>query len=79
MAYNWVEPLMYHHTDAVDYWRVCIDEIVAVTWRPYMGLGPWVEEGTQFPFTISPCFVFGRWAYVAEQYRPDRVLRQFGW
>ena len=40
VAYNWAEPLTYHHMDMMDYWRVCIDEIVAVTWRPYMGLGP---------------------------------------
>lgn len=44
-----------------------------------MGLGPWAEEQTQLPFTISPCFVFGRWEHIWEQYRPDRVQRQFGW
>ena len=50
---------MYHHMDTMDYWRVCIDEIVTVVWRSYMGLGPWVEEGEKLPYTISPYFLFG--------------------
>lgn len=75
MAYSLAEPLTYHHTDSVDYWRVAIDEIVVVTWRLYMGLAPWAEDGAQFPYTISSCFIFGRWEYFAEQYRPDRALR----
>lgn len=75
MAYNWVESLTYHHTDVVDYWRVMLDDIMILVWRLYMGLGPWVEEEQQVPYTISPCFMFGRWVYIAEQYRSDRVLR----
>lgn len=66
MAYNWAKLLTYHHIDSVDYWRVYIDEIVTMVWRPYMGLGPRAKDEEQLPYMISPCFVFGWWAYLVE-------------
>lgn len=62
----------------LEYWRRIVDDIEAVTWRPYLDCDAWDDDDIELGFLSDSMYLIGKSPRVLERFLFRRVYRQYG-